>query len=54
MPVTIRTLETIIRLSTAHAKLRLSKNVEVEDCKIALNLLEYALFGEENSNENFN
>ena len=42
-------METIIRLSTAHAKLRLGKNVEVEDCKVAVKLLEFALFGDDES-----
>jgi DNA replication licensing factor MCM3 len=46
MAITIRTLETLIRIATAHAKMRLSKEVELKDCEIALELLSYALFNE--------
>jgi DNA replication licensing factor MCM3 len=47
LPITVRTLETIIRLSTAHAKCRLSKTVTRLDCEVATKLLNYALFHEE-------
>ena len=46
LPVTARSLETLIRLSTAHAKLRLSIQVTRHDCIIASNLLKQALFSE--------
>lgn len=45
-PLTARTLETLIRLSTAHAKARLSSVVEVKDAKAAEKILRYALFRE--------
>lgn len=43
-PVTARALETIIRLSTAHAKARLSKYVELSDAQAAVELVEFAYF----------
>ncbi|KAF2786518.1 MCM-domain-containing protein, partial [Melanomma pulvis-pyrius CBS 109.77] len=50
-PITARTLETLIRLSTAHAKARLSKRVEQKDADIAEQILRFALFKEVVENE---
>lgn len=43
-PVTARTLETLIRLSTAHAKARMAKTVAPQDAKAAIEMVQYAYF----------
>ncbi|WVQ82394.1 hypothetical protein IAT38_004522 [Cryptococcus sp. DSM 104549] len=45
-PLTARTLETLIRLSTAHAKARLSRTVDERDAMAAEEILRFALFKE--------
>jgi DNA replication licensing factor MCM3 len=45
-PITPRTLETLIRLSTSHAKARLSNRVEEKDAKHAEAILRFAMFKE--------
>lgn len=45
-PMTARTLETLIRLATAHAKARLSNRVEQKDAEVAEAILRFALFKE--------
>ena len=44
IPITVRALETMIRLATAHAKLKLHTEVTQEDVEIAFDLMQYALY----------
>ena len=46
MPVTVRSLETLIRLATAHAKLRMGAHVEPSDLDKASKLLDMTIFNE--------
>lgn len=43
-PVTARSLETLIRLSTAHAKARMSNTVSLRDAEAAIDLVQFAYF----------
>ncbi|ERN03397.1 hypothetical protein AMTRI_Chr02g261900 [Amborella trichopoda] len=47
LPITARTLETIIRLSTAHAKLKLRNEVLQVDVEAALKVLNFAIYHKE-------
>jgi len=44
--ITARSLETIVRLSSAHAKLRLSSTVKISDVRVAVDIMNYALYGD--------
>lgn len=46
-PVTVRTLETLIRIATAHSKLKLNKSVTPNDIDVAVNLIHLSIFGME-------
>ncbi|MDP1729363.1 MAG: minichromosome maintenance protein MCM [archaeon] len=41
IPISARQLEALVRLSEAHAKMRLSKKVTKEDAKIAIDIIKY-------------
>lgn len=43
IPISARQLEALVRLSEAHAKMRLSKKVTKEDAKIAIDIIKYYL-----------
>lgn len=51
LPVTARSLETVIRLSSAHAKVRLSHTVDEEDVDLAMELMNFVMFHEVGSME---
>jgi DNA replication licensing factor MCM3 len=44
LPITPRTLETLIRLSAAHAKIRMSKEITEYDVEVIFKILESALY----------
>lgn len=51
LPVTPRTLESLIRLTIAHAKSRLSKDATEEDAMVAYKLISFALFNDKTPKE---
>jgi len=50
-PVTARTLETMIRLASAHAKAHLRGLVQAEDAKAAIAMLHFAIFHEDENED---
>ena len=43
-PITVRTLETLLRLATAHAKLKLATTVEAKDIEVAAKMVNHCIF----------
>lgn len=52
MQCTVRSIESMIRLATGYAKLRLSKKIELRDCAVALELFMYCFYRIEIKTEN--
>lgn len=52
LPITARSLETVIRLATAHAKARLRTSVDVDDVHSAIDLLGFALYHDQPATPN--
>ncbi|PFH34779.1 MCM2/3/5 family protein [Besnoitia besnoiti] len=50
-PVTARSLEAVVRLATAHAKLKMQRWVTPDDVRVAKGMMLYTLFGEEPEDE---
>ena len=50
-PATPRLVETMIRLAEACARSRMSKQVEVQDAKLAVRFVRFSLFNEESGGE---
>ena len=53
IPITVRTLESLIRIATAFAKARLSENVERQDCENALELVADSIFHDTERIDNY-
>ena len=53
IPITARTLESLIRISTAFAKARLSQNIERQDCENALELVADSIFHDNERENNY-
>ena len=43
MPITARMMDTLVRLSTAHCKMRLGDKIEEQDCEAAFDLIRFSL-----------
>lgn len=50
--MTVRSLETVIRLATAHAKLRLSRSVTTDDIDEAMKMVKRSIFSERDPEDN--
>ena len=51
LPITIRSYETLIRLSTSHAKIYQSPIIQIRDCIEAFRLVIYTLYGDKSAQD---